>query len=104
MIEVVEAIKSPIHFDIIENFSFDNPEHREKVKKNKALVVGNLGESGNRYIENTKFYKWLDLYVNGRLRSSSRPLVQAAKRSNSSQKANRYCYYQREFGRRILRN
>lgn len=65
MLKVVEAIHAPINFDIIDNFSFDNMEHREKIKQNKCIMVGNLGEPNARYIENTKFYKWLDLYVNG---------------------------------------
>ena len=63
----MEAIHAPVNFDIIDNFSFDNAEHRERVKKNSVIMSGNIGELGSRYIENTKFYKWLDLFVNGRL-------------------------------------
>lgn len=66
MMEVVEASHAPVKFDVIENFSFSNPEHKDRIKKNQSIIVGNLGESNARYIENTKFYKWLDLYVNGR--------------------------------------
>lgn len=64
LLKVMDAIKAPINFEIIENFTFDNPKHREQVKKNQCILVGNLGETGGRYIENTKFYKYLDLYVN----------------------------------------
>jgi isocitrate/isopropylmalate dehydrogenase len=66
MLNVIEAVHAPINFDIIDNFCFSNAEHKEKIKKNQTIMVGNLGESNARYIENTKFYKWLDLYVNGR--------------------------------------
>ena len=65
MLKVMEAIHAPINFDIIDNFSFENLDHKNKVKKNPCIMVGNLGEPNARYIENTKFYKWLDLYVNG---------------------------------------
>lgn len=65
MLKVMDIIHAPVNFDIIDNFSFGSAEHREKIKKNACLMVGNLGEPEARYIENTKFYKWLDLYVNG---------------------------------------
>lgn len=67
MLKVMDAIHAPVNFDIIDNFSFENANHRDQIKKNACIMVGNLGEPGARYIENTKFYKWLDLYVNGRL-------------------------------------
>lgn len=66
MLKVMEAIHAPINFDIIDNFCFDTPEHRERLKKNQCIMVGNVGETGSRYIENTKLYKSLDLFVNGR--------------------------------------
>lgn len=65
MLKVLEAVHAPINCDIIDNFSFDNLKHRDLLKKNPCVIVGNLGEQGNRYIENTKFYKYLDLFVNG---------------------------------------
>lgn len=66
MRRVLDAMRAPITFETIENFSFDNPEHRERLKKNPSILCANLGEPNHRYIENTKFYKWLDLYVNGK--------------------------------------
>lgn len=65
MLKVMEAIHAPINFDIIDHFSFENVQHRDLIKKNQCVIVGNLGEEGARYIENTKFYKWLDLFVDG---------------------------------------
>lgn len=65
MLRVMEAIHAPLNFDIIDNFSFENIKHRDLIKKNQTIICGNLGETGSRYIENTKFYKWLDLFVNG---------------------------------------
>lgn len=65
MLKVMDAIHAPVNFDIIENFSFANSTHKEQIKKNPCIMVGNLGEPGARYIENTLFYKYLDLYVNG---------------------------------------
>lgn len=67
MLKALEAINTPVEFDIIDNFSFEKLEHREKVKNNQCVLVGNLGEGTMKYIENTRFYKWLDLYVNGRV-------------------------------------
>ena len=65
MLKVMEAIHAPINFDIIDHFSFENLQHRDLIKKNQCVIVGNLGEEGARYIENTRFYKWLDLFVDG---------------------------------------
>lgn len=65
MLKVMDALGAPVNFDIIDNFAFENIAHRDLVKKNPCVIVGNLGEPQLRYIENTKFYKWLDLYVNG---------------------------------------
>lgn len=64
MLKVIEAAKVPIEFDTIENFCFDNQQHRDLLRKNQCIVVGNIGEEKSRYIENTKLYKYLDLYVN----------------------------------------
>jgi isocitrate/isopropylmalate dehydrogenase len=88
MLKVMDAIHAPVNFDIIDNFSFGSSEHREKIKKNPCIMVGNLGEPGARYIENTKFYKHLDLYVNGNPLLLSGASVQAAKRGHQTQSAN----------------
>ena len=65
MLKVMDAIKAPLNFDIIDNFSFEKTAHKDLIKKNPCVMVGNLGEEGLRYIENTRFYRWLDLFVNG---------------------------------------
>ena len=65
MLKVMDAIHAPVNFDIIDKFSFANSTHKEQIKKNPCIMVGNLGGPGARYIENTLFYKYLGLYVNG---------------------------------------
>ena len=67
VMQVMEEVGAPINFDIIDHFSFNNAQHKEQLKKNQVIMVGNVGEEGARYIENTKLYKMLDLFVNGRL-------------------------------------
>lgn len=63
MLKVMDAARAPVNFDIIDNFSFDNKLHRQLIKKNQMVLVGNIGEQGSKYIENTDFYKYLDLYA-----------------------------------------
>jgi len=63
VMEVLKAAKVPMQFDIINDFSFDNEECRQKITKNPYLLVGNLGHAGSKYVENIKFYKALELSV-----------------------------------------
>lgn len=62
---VFEAAKAPVSFDVIENFSMDNPEHCIQLKKNKNILIGNVGRKGSHYVENKQLYKFLELYVKG---------------------------------------
>lgn len=64
--DVFEAANVPIAFDVIENFTFKDEQQRTKnlLKKNKNLIVGNVGNLGSKFVENTDFYKHLDLFVN----------------------------------------
>lgn len=68
VLKVLEASQAPLKFDIIENFRFDDPDHKEKMLKNNSLLVGNLGKPGSKYVENTKFNKDLDLGIHSNLR------------------------------------
>ena len=57
----------PITFDTIENFSFENEDHKEKLKKNKTILLGVMAaEKGvnPQYNDNFKFFKSFDLYAN----------------------------------------
>ena len=57
----------PVQFDKIEDFSFENAEHKERVRKNKTILLGVMAaEKGlnPNYNDNFKFYKQLDLYAN----------------------------------------
>jgi len=62
-VKVLQAAKSPVEFDVIEDFSMDNSEHLELLKKNKNILCGNVGRPGSNYVENKPLYKYLDLYV-----------------------------------------
>lgn len=64
--ECFEACHTPVEFDIIDNFNINDPLSQEKLMKNKVLLVGNLGVTGSKYIENMKCYKMLDLQVHSR--------------------------------------
>jgi hypothetical protein len=61
--DIFAASLCPVTFQTIEDFHWDNLSHRNKLKNNPAVLIGNLGEAGDRYIENVNFYKHLDLYV-----------------------------------------
>jgi isocitrate dehydrogenase (NAD+) len=60
---VFEAIKSPVEFDLIENFNLKDPVHLKAVTKNKIILTGNVGVKGSHYVENLALYKHLNLYV-----------------------------------------
>ena len=59
--QVFRAAKIPIHFDILEDFDFKRPDHKEALKKNKYLLMGNTGRKGSMTLEHTEFYRFLDL-------------------------------------------
>lgn len=61
--DIFAAALCPVTFQTIEDFHWDNLSHRSKLRNNPATLIGNLGEAGDRYIENVNFYKHLDLYV-----------------------------------------
>jgi len=44
-------------------FNFEEESHRKKLLTNQAILIGNVGVEGERYIENARLYKHLDLYV-----------------------------------------
>ena len=64
--DIFEAAHTPVTFDVIENFSFKDPESRRLLKNNKHILIGNVGTPGSKYVENIAFYKYLDLFVNGK--------------------------------------
>ena len=66
----MEAIKAPIKFETIENFNLEDPECLAAVKKNKYLLIGNLGSPGATHVENRALYKELKLYA------KSKPKIQ----------------------------
>lgn len=52
-----------MQYDVLSEYSFDDPASRERIMKNPYLLVGNLGLPGGKYVENVRFYKSLDLAV-----------------------------------------
>jgi hypothetical protein len=67
VLECLKACNTPVDFDIISDFNIDNEDSRERLMKNKVLLVGNLGKTGSRYLDNTKCYKLLDLPVHSKI-------------------------------------
>ena len=63
----MNACNAPVDFDIVSDFNIDSEDCRERLLKNKVLLVGNLGKVGSRYLDNTKCYKALDLPVHSSL-------------------------------------
>lgn len=41
VLDIFEAAKCPIKFEVIDNYSFDNLSHRAKLRQNPITLVGN---------------------------------------------------------------
>ena len=65
MVDVLDAARAPVNWDLIDNFRFTNPEHKELLVKNKYIVVGNSGYRKEKYVFSVPMYRHLDLFVNG---------------------------------------
>ena len=63
VIKCFNAAEIPLNFDVISHFDFVNNKHKELLKKNKYILLGNLGQKGSRYIEHLDFYKYLNLFA-----------------------------------------
>lgn len=63
VIECLDAAEVPLNYDIITHFDMANGEHKELLKKNKFILLGNLGQKGSRYVEHLDFYKYLNLFA-----------------------------------------
>lgn len=103
VVECFKACNVPVDFDIISDFNIETPDAVEKLKKNKVLLVGNLGKAGSRYLDNTKCYKALDLPVHSKIPSRSGPREHVAEREDSPQQC-RHRRDQRKPRRRVLRH
>lgn len=62
--DVFKALHVPVHFDVLDNFNFDSHEMQERLKKNECILLGVMSEKNQKYTDNYKFYKYLDLYAN----------------------------------------
>lgn len=104
VLECLEACHTPLKFDCIANFSFENEDCKEKLLKNPYLLVGNLGTPGSKYIENMKCYKHLDLSIHSNLTPKlSGPPRNIPKHQNETQKRG-HDSDKRKPGRRVFRN
>jgi len=61
--DIFEAAYVPVDFKVLDNFDMENSSDLKKLQSNPAILIGNLGHTGDRYIEDIKLYKALDLYV-----------------------------------------
>ncbi|CAD8092539.1 unnamed protein product [Paramecium sonneborni] len=64
VMQVFDALHVPIKFDVLDNFNFDNDEQRSLLKKNECILLGVMTEKNQKYTDNYRFYKYLDLYAN----------------------------------------
>lgn len=63
IMEIFNVAEAPVTLDVIDNFDFNSEQHRHQLKKNKFILLGNLGQKGSRYVEHLDFYKYLDLFA-----------------------------------------
>jgi hypothetical protein len=65
LVQVFDAVNAPVNWNLIENFSFDDPRCKELLKNNKYIMVGNMikDKTSAMYTYKTPFYKYLDLFV-----------------------------------------
>lgn len=63
VIECLDAAEVPLNYDILTHFNMANGEHKQLLKKNKFILLGNLGQKGSRYVEHLDFYKYLNLFA-----------------------------------------
>ncbi|CAD8069998.1 unnamed protein product [Paramecium sonneborni] len=61
---VFEALHVPIKFDVLDNFNFENDDSKKQLRKNECILLGVMTEKNQKYTDNYKFYKYLDLYSN----------------------------------------
>ena len=60
--KIFKTAEVPIEFEKIPDFDFSNSVHRQQLKKNKYLLVGNIGHTNSKTLEHLQFYKYLNLY------------------------------------------
>lgn len=63
IIEIFNAAKCPIHFDVINQFSFDSFSDRKALRKNQAILLCNPERKGEYSVPNSPYYKYLGLYI-----------------------------------------
>ena len=63
VIDIFQAAYVPVDFKVLNDFDMENSSDLKKLQNNQAILIGNLGHTGERYIEDIKLYKHLDLYV-----------------------------------------
>jgi len=63
--KVFDAAFCPIEWDVLDNFSLNDPVSLEKLRKNECILLGTFPyKKGSDYINNEIIYKELDLYAN----------------------------------------
>lgn len=65
MIKINYELKSPIEWDIIDDFSFNDPNSIIQLKKNNCIIKGpNCLKKASRIDEHVSFAKTLNLFSN----------------------------------------
>jgi isocitrate dehydrogenase (NAD+) len=63
VLQCFDAANLPLQFDVVSDFDFMNQTHLERIKKNKFILLGDLGSKGVEHVEHLEFYKYLDLFA-----------------------------------------
>ena len=63
VLQVFKTANVPVSFDILSDFDFRNESHRDALKKNRYLLIGNTGSKDSPVLEHLEFYKFLNLYA-----------------------------------------
>ena len=61
--DIFTVAKVPVQFDVVGDFDFENKQHKQALKKNKYLLIGNTGSQDSPLCEHLELYKYLDLYA-----------------------------------------
>ena len=58
-----DAAQIPLNFDVLTHFNFEDLSHQELIKKNRFILLGNLGVKGSRYVKHLELYHFLQLFA-----------------------------------------
>lgn len=63
VLKIFNTAQVPVQFDILNDFDFKNSAHRDALKRNRYILIGNTGSKDSPVLEHLEFYKFLNLYA-----------------------------------------